>query len=107
VIETEHFVKERFGWVCRRCSDAARRGEAAADIEDTGRRAPLDVGRARFFHEGEAEEREPTLFAPGLARRRDVGGRRVLYCPSCGAEEAAESSEGAAGVNEPRSGGSQ
>ena len=104
--DTEHFVKERFGWVCRRCRDAARRG-SAADVEDSGRRAPLDAGRARFFHEGEAEEGEPKLSAPGLARRRDEGGRRVLFCPGCGAEEAAESSEGAAGDNEPRSGGSQ
>ena len=87
MIETEHFVKERFGWVCRRCRDAARRGEAA-DIEDTGRRAPLDVGRARFFHEGEAETKDPQLSTRGLARRRDAeGGRRVLFCPDCGAEE--------------------
>ena len=91
MIETEHFVKERFGWVCRRCCDAAR-GGAAAGVEDTGRRASLTEGRARFFHEGEAEEREQKLSAPGLARRRDAGGRRNLFCPSCGAEEVVDSS---------------
>jgi len=103
---TEHFVKERFGWVCRRCRDAAR-GSAPAGVEDTERRAPLDAGRARFFHEGEAEEREPKLSAPELARRRDAGGRRTLFCPSCGAEEAAESSEGAPVIDERRRHGSQ
>ena len=90
--ETEHFVKERFGWVCRRCRDAAG-GGAAAGVENTGRRASLVEGRARFFHEGEAEEREPKLSAPGLARRRDAGGQRILFCPSCGAEEADSSGE--------------
>ena len=76
---TERFVKERFGWVCRRCRDAAPAAEA-------GGAAPAD-GLARFCHEGEAEERVPRLSAPALARRRESGGRAVLYCPRCGAEE--------------------
>ena len=96
MIETEHFVKERFGWVCRRCSDAARR-DAAAGVDNDGRRPSLVEGRARFFHEGEAEEREPKLSARGLARRRDAGGRRTLFCPNCGAEEADYSTENVAG----------
>jgi hypothetical protein len=75
----EHFIKERFGWVCGRCRDTTRAdgvsgGEAGSE-------------RARFFHEGEAEEREPRLSTPTLARWRDAGGRSVLFCPRCGAEE--------------------
>lgn len=76
----KHFVKERFGWVCLRCRDSAPEGDAE--------RAPSERGRARFFHEGEAEEREPRLSSPALARRRDAGGgRSVLFCPQCGAQE--------------------
>ena len=76
----ERFVKERLGWVCRRCRDAAP-GGAAGD-------APPGAGLARFFREGEAEEREPRLSAPSLARRRAAdGGGSVLFCPQCGAEE--------------------
>jgi hypothetical protein len=81
-LETEHFIKERFGWVCRRCRDAA--SHAATDDTE---RASQTEGRARFFREGEAEEREPHLSTRALARRREADGGRILFCPNCGAEE--------------------
>ena len=89
---TEHFIRERFGWVCKGCRDAARAG-GAYEGEDEVTRAFREGGRARFFHEGEAEEREPRLSTPSLARWRDAGGRRTLFCPQCGAEEEVENSD--------------
>ncbi|HKP73304.1 MAG TPA: hypothetical protein VJT82_10235 [Pyrinomonadaceae bacterium] len=47
---------------------------------------PDESTRARFFSEGESEEREPRLSAHALARWRDDS-RQVLVCPNCGAEE--------------------
>ena len=41
---------------------------------------------ARFFREGEAEERDPRLSARSLARWTDAS-RRTLRCPRCGVEE--------------------
>ena len=70
----KHFVNQGFGWTCRRCqgNDEARSSEAG--------------GRARFFREGEAEEREMKLSEPALARWRDDA-REILVCPRCGMEE--------------------
>ena len=70
----EHFRNSGYGWTCRRCS--AEQEERAAP------RGP----RARFFSEGESEERELQLSAPALARWRDET-RQVLVCPRCGTEE--------------------
>jgi hypothetical protein len=74
-IETDHFVNAGFGWVCKHCSPdvESRSGASAAQ-------------RARFFNEGEAEDKEPVLSTPTLARWRDAT-RRVLVCPRCGIEE--------------------
>ena len=74
-IETQHFVNSGFGWTCKRCREEVR-------ASDHQHRASL----ARFFTEGEAEEREPALSAPALARWRDAS-QRTLYCPRCGTEE--------------------
>ena len=71
----EHFVNEGFGWTCRRCLKEERARETPASP------------RARFFSEGEAEDRDPKLSAPALARWRDAS-RRALVCPRCGIEEA-------------------
>ena len=71
----EHFSNEGFGWTCKRCG-----------AEQQTARAPLEGARARFMSEGEAEEREPRLSAPALARWRDAA-RRTLVCPRCGLEE--------------------
>jgi hypothetical protein len=68
------FVNEGFGWTCRRCLEQQSAREARAGP------------RARFFSEGEAEDRDPKLSAPALARWRDAS-RRTLVCPNCGAEE--------------------
>jgi len=73
--ETDHFVNAGFGWVCKHCSpEAETRSETSA------------AQRARFFTEGEAEDKEPVLSTPILARWRDTA-RRILVCPRCGIEE--------------------
>lgn len=71
------FVRDRFGWQCVRCRDAAAR-------EESDERATQHESRARFFHEGEAEAGGPPLASPALARRRDDD---TIFCPACGAEE--------------------
>ncbi len=70
----EHFRNSGYGWTCKRCGD-----------EQTARAGPASP-RARFFHEGEAEERDMRLSTPALARWRDDT-RQVLVCPRCGIEE--------------------
>lgn len=72
-METEHFINRGFGWVCRHC-------QAEEEALEEGK------GRARFHSEGEAEEKEPQLSTPALARWRDAT-RRTLFCPRCGVEE--------------------
>ncbi len=74
VIETEHFINRGYGWLCKHCS------------ERTDDLAHGTNARARFFTEGEAEEREPVLSASSLARWRDDS-HSVLVCPHCGTEE--------------------
>jgi hypothetical protein len=70
----EHFRNTGYGWTCKRCSTEQERA------------APVG-SRARFFSEGEAEERELKLSTPALARWRDET-HRALICPRCGIEEA-------------------
>lgn len=80
MVETEHFINDGYGWTCKRCGttgDAAMRETLMPDAGD---------GRARFFREGEAEDREPRLSTPALARWKDAPGH-TLICPLCGAEE--------------------
>lgn len=72
--ETEHFINQGFGWLCKRCQ-----AEETANAAAKG-------GRARFFSEGEAEEKEPALSSPTLARWRD-GTQQTLVCPRCGLAE--------------------
>jgi hypothetical protein len=71
-MEIEHFVNLGYGWMCKHC--AGEMEEGAVDE------------RARFFREGEAESKEPSLSTPALARWRDAT-RQTLYCPRCGVEE--------------------
>lgn len=73
--ETPHFINDGYGWACKRC-----RGEAGT------RRETDTASLPRFFREGEAEEREPRLSSPPLARWKDAT-RRTLTCPRCGVEE--------------------
>ncbi|HEY0006224.1 MAG TPA: hypothetical protein VGB17_15700 [Pyrinomonadaceae bacterium] len=73
-METEHFINPGYGWMCRHCNP-----------ENT-LSAPLAPGRARFFTEGEAEDKEPVLSSGIIARWRDAS-RRKLFCPRCGVEE--------------------
>ena len=72
----EHFVNNGYGWTCRHCQQ-----------EETTVRVPATSGaRARFFSEGEAEEREPKLSSRALARWRDES-HQELVCPKCGVAE--------------------
>jgi hypothetical protein len=75
VPETEHFINDGFGWECKHCRESGGRHTP-----------PGDAALARFFREGEAEEREPRLSAQALARWKDST-RRTLRCPRCGVEE--------------------
>ncbi|MGI9105261.1 MAG: hypothetical protein ACR2G4_03340 [Pyrinomonadaceae bacterium] len=70
----EHFVNQGYGWTCRHC----RKEETA--------RGPERSARARFFSEGEAEEREPKISAASLARWGDET-HQTLVCPRCKIEE--------------------
>ncbi len=70
----EHFHNNGYGWTCKRCS--AEQTERAAQ---TGQ-------RARFFSEGEAEEREVRMDTVALARWRDEA-HETLVCPRCGIAE--------------------
>ena len=75
VNQINHFVNLGYGWLCKHCT--------AEDAE----RKNHDYGtRARFFSEGEAEEKEPRLSALALARWSDAT-RRSLTCPRCGISE--------------------
>lgn len=71
----KNFVNEGYGWTCKRCS--AAKSERASSSEPS---------LARFFREGEAEEREPRLSTRALARWKDET-HRTLCCPRCGVEE--------------------
>jgi hypothetical protein len=76
LLETTHFINDGYGWVCKHCS-------AQENFrQDDG--APPQ--RARFLREGEAEEKEPVLSTPALARWRDAA-RQILVCPRCQIEE--------------------
>ena len=75
---TQHFINDGYGWMCRRC-------RAADDSHAHGGRAGAE-SLARFFREGEAEEREPRLSMRSLARWKDTPGG-TLTCPLCGVEE--------------------
>jgi hypothetical protein len=74
MLETDHFINEGFGWMCKHCS------------AEMGARVSEEVSRARFFSEGEAEDKEPALSTPALARWTSPT-RRALTCPRCGIEE--------------------
>ena len=71
----EHFVNNGYGWTCCHCHE---REETARVTEKSA--------RARFFSEGEAEEREPKLSSAMRARWRDAS-RQTLVCPRCNVEE--------------------
>ena len=73
--ETAHFINEGYGWTCKRCRD-----------EEAPPASPSSNNLPRFFREGEAEDREPRLSSPTLARWKDDA-RRTLVCPRCGVEE--------------------
>jgi hypothetical protein len=74
MLELDHFINEGFGWVCKHCS-----AEMKARVDE-------EVTRARFFREGEAEEKEPQFSTPALARWTSPT-RCALACPRCGIEE--------------------
>jgi hypothetical protein len=73
--ETLHFINDGYGWACKRCRDELR-AHARPDAS----------ALPRFFREGEAEDRDPRLSSPTLARWTDPT-RSALTCPRCGVEE--------------------
>jgi hypothetical protein len=74
ISEIDHFINAGFGWVCKHCSP---------EVESN---SGMNRKRGRFFTEGEAEDKEPVLSTPTLARWRDAT-HRTLVCPRCGVEE--------------------
>jgi len=99
-------VNEGRGWECKRCraeDSKGREGEASVDegrapeallssqeaspsSSSTEASPSSSNALARFFSEGESEEREPRLSTSALARWKDST-RGALVCPRCGAEE--------------------
>jgi hypothetical protein len=75
VNQTNHFLNLGYGWLCKHCS-----------AEDAERKHDNEGGRARFFAEGESENKEPRLSTPALARWTDST-RRTLSCPRCEIQE--------------------
>lgn len=73
-MEIDNFINLGYGWVCKHCAPEHEAGAVGGSE------------RARFFTEGEAEEKEPALSTQALARWRDAA-RQTLYCPRCGIEE--------------------
>ncbi len=78
----ERFINDGRGWECKRCRDE----DASALADDAREGGPSSNTLARFFREGEAEEREPRLSSASLARWKDAS-RRALVCTRCGADE--------------------
>jgi hypothetical protein len=78
----KRFVNDGGGWECKRC----RAEDASAVGDDAREGGPSTRALARFFREGEAEEREPRLSSVSRARWKDAS-RSALVCPRCGAEE--------------------
>jgi hypothetical protein len=78
----ERFINDGRGWECKRC----RVEGASALRDDADESAHSSNSLARFFREGEAEEREPRLTSSALARWKDDA-RRALVCPRCNSEE--------------------
>ena len=73
-MEIEHFINHGYGWLCKHCH-----------VETETRVGPSE-GRARFFSEGESEDKEPRFSTQALASWRDAS-RQILFCPGCGIEE--------------------
>jgi hypothetical protein len=73
-METDHFINNGYGWICKRCYP-----EMDAPVRDAN-------ARARIHTEGEAEDKEIAFSTTALARWRDAS-RRTLVCLHCGIEE--------------------
>lgn len=75
-IKLNDFHNDGFGWKCRHCErELAENGD--------------DASHSRFFVEGEAESKSPTLANQALAKWADAA-RTTLVCPRCGVTEPAE-----------------
>lgn len=70
----QNFHNDGTGWVCLRCE---RDLAAAAEIESS---------HSRFFREGEAESKFPSLASEARAKWLDAE-RETLICPRCGVTE--------------------
>ncbi len=71
--ETDYFLNEGFGWVCKRCQEAEKS-------------APKTKEQSRLLKEGEAESKQPKFSTSSLATWLDRE-KRILVCPKCGIRE--------------------
>ena len=71
-MQLHDFYNEGFGWVCRHCEPELRPADS--------------VDHARFYREGEAESKTPSLSTHALAKWADPE-RKTLVCPRCGITE--------------------
>jgi hypothetical protein len=72
-MELDHFYNHGFGWVCRRCEGELQ----GSDAEEQ---------HARFYLEGEAESKAPSLTSRAIAKWTDPA-QTTLICPRCGLTE--------------------
>jgi rubrerythrin len=75
MIELHDFYNDGFGWTCKRCESDLKAGS--------------NDDHARFYREGEAESKNPSLATSALARWADPE-QRTLICPRCGVTELAD-----------------
>ncbi len=74
--ETDYFLNEGFGWVCKRCQEAEKS-------------APKMKEQSRLLKEGEAESKQPKFSITSLATWLDSE-KSILSCPKCGKRETIE-----------------
>lgn len=78
MIGLNDFYNTGFGWICRHCERELKAEQVVAESE-----------HARFYREGEAETKQPSLSNLALAKWADPA-RPTLTCPRCGITELVE-----------------
>ena len=78
MIELNDFYNAGFGWICRHCERELKTVHGGSESD-----------HARFYREGEAETKQPSLSNLALAKWVDPA-RTTLTCPRCGITELVE-----------------